>query len=435
MARRFIFEELDNATQGYLRKAADSRGADMAGVFVPQSSALPWVGLIGGVALIVVTFWWTLPPLDDPLKTAMFQTAGLLLGGWMIVAALRTWASAGSKYNVGYFVFADGVRLWEGLGGIVQVTGLKALKNVEGDDKYNQGAYTGTKFTLYFDGGRHTFTVTNGDKATELYDYLQSLASEQMPTPGAFERVSATDYGVYEDGRALTATRAVAVAKSSPTPERVRNAGSNIVAFVVIVLAAAFGVVCLNALNVVWRDDAIFDMVKLEKPPMLRAYLIDPRNTRHREEVRALLSRHYDPKIIALQDRAQDKDLGGKLAALLEKIKVAPQPLVSIRVTDESKGDADPTRGARTEKRLVDALSATIGDDMIAFVKVPEDVPPIIDVRFAIEEVENDPTKSQVRWTVRIRDSVDEAEGAVKSWTDQRPFEESVAETLRKLGS
>ncbi|MBI3408339.1 MAG: hypothetical protein HY040_08280 [Planctomycetes bacterium] len=420
MTKTFIFEELDDVTQSYLRKARDSKGLHMTGVFALQGSYLPWFGLFGGLAVIILAFWFTLPPLGEPVKAAMLQAAGLLLGGWMIVAAVRVWSS---RRSLGNFVFADGVRLWEGRGEALRVTDLAGLEWVDAKDNYNEGKYTGTAFTLNLEGRQRSFSISNGDKATQMYEYLQALSKE----PG-FGSDAAEDFQDIAPGEQVHAGAAskvtVAIAEHSPSPERVRQARSGIIAYAVIVLAAVVGVILLTPLNTSWRDDAIFDLVKTQRPPYLRdAYLIDPRNTRHREEVEALLARFYAPVIKDVQDHGGDKDLSGKFVAVLEKIKTAPRPTVSIRVRDESKNQHELTRTARAdklEKRFVDAMSAFVSDDMIEFVKAPDEARPIFEIEFAFEPTKDDARKSQLTWTVRIRQSVDEEQALAKTWTSER---------------
>src|SRR5262245_4896677 len=68
MTETFNFEELDDTTQTYLREARDTKGCHLPGVFAPHQSYLPWFGFFGGLAIIIGAFWYTLPPLDEPLK-------------------------------------------------------------------------------------------------------------------------------------------------------------------------------------------------------------------------------------------------------------------------------------------------------------------------------------------------------------------------------
>src|SRR5262249_22651600 len=138
--------------------------------------------------------------------------------------------------------------------------------------------------------------------------------------------------------------------------------------------------------------------------------------------VEDLLARYYEPVINDIQNNPGDKELSGKLIAVLERIKSAPQPAVSIRVRDESKDQPEFARKARAdevEKRFVDAVSAFVSDDMIEFVKTPDEARPIFEIDFALEPLKEDARKTQLKWTVRIRQSVDEEQALVKSWISE----------------
>src|SRR5215210_3744558 len=94
MATTFNFEELDEATHDYLVAVRDAEGAGSPGVFVATKDALPGCGCIAGPIVIAVTLAATLTTwagviYDDPVGVALLQTAGLLLGGWLLVAGFR----------------------------------------------------------------------------------------------------------------------------------------------------------------------------------------------------------------------------------------------------------------------------------------------------------------------------------------------------------
>src|SRR5437588_741804 len=53
-AQTFQFEELDDATQAYLRQARDTQAQNMPGVYVAKANYLPAIGLVVGLILIGV---------------------------------------------------------------------------------------------------------------------------------------------------------------------------------------------------------------------------------------------------------------------------------------------------------------------------------------------------------------------------------------------
>ena len=100
MATTFAFEEFDDATHDYLLGVKEKEGRGFPGIYVPVKNALPTVGCCLGVLLIGIMIPVTLMSdiiLGDPEAVALLQTAVLLLGGWMIVAALRARAGRASK--------------------------------------------------------------------------------------------------------------------------------------------------------------------------------------------------------------------------------------------------------------------------------------------------------------------------------------------------
>ena len=85
------------------------------------------------------------------------------------------------------------------------------------------------------------------------------------------------------------------------------------------------------------RDDAIFDAVMKEpsvEPRFLRAYLVDSRNKLHRDEVTKKLSSFYTTPINHVRQNGKDTDLREGMAQMLESLRTADQPVVSVRVTE-----------------------------------------------------------------------------------------------------
>src|SRR5262245_12195001 len=162
MAQKYHLKELDEATQEYLLAVRDAEGDRMPGVFVPGKNYWPVVGVIVGPILIITVLIFTLGSLSDPVGTAMLQTAALMLGGWMIVAAIRVWVLQRGTNYLGHFTYADSARLYEASGTMVTITSLKKLLGANATDNYNEGAYQNTVIDLELardGGGGQTVTV------------------------------------------------------------------------------------------------------------------------------------------------------------------------------------------------------------------------------------------------------------------------------------
>src|SRR5439155_16256905 len=104
--------------------------------------------------------------------------------------------------------------------------------------------------------------------------------------------------------------------------------------FLLIATVACYFV--MRAVDIPIRDDAIYDAVSHEplEPRYLRAYLIDPRNTRHRDTVTKKLADFYDPTVAALRNRPGGTSLKDGLAKLLESVGPAGRAIVSIRAAE-----------------------------------------------------------------------------------------------------
>src|ERR1700722_336964 len=106
MPETFNFEELDDATKSYLLAVRESTGKGMPGIFSPTTTSLAGCGCLTGTILVPLTLIasltnWIGVVYDDPIRVAMLQTAGLLLGGWFIAAYFRGKGKGGSTRTAG----------------------------------------------------------------------------------------------------------------------------------------------------------------------------------------------------------------------------------------------------------------------------------------------------------------------------------------------
>src|SRR5688500_14004605 len=90
-----LFEELDDETRAYLREVRTRRGNRTPGIFVGGGNGWPVVAIILGPIIAAVALSQGFLSTKDAWAVALLQTAGLMLGGWMIVYAFRRWFAAG----------------------------------------------------------------------------------------------------------------------------------------------------------------------------------------------------------------------------------------------------------------------------------------------------------------------------------------------------
>jgi hypothetical protein len=102
------------------------------------------------------------------------------------------------------------------------------------------------------------------------------------------------------------------------------------------------------------RDEAVFSAVMETpvEPRNLRAYFIDSRNTAHRDEVTKKLSEFYDKPIDHVRMKGKDPELREGLAQILESVRTAPNPIVTVFVKEANTPAGQEGGKARREEDI-----------------------------------------------------------------------------------
>ena len=434
----FQFEELDSHSREYLLQARDNRGKGLPGIFVPITNSLPGVGCFFGIVFVIVTAIVTFNIMEEePLAVAMLQTAGFMLGGWMIVAAFRIWTSAKSKRYIGHFVYADAETLWECNGSKVVTTDIYDIVEARGVQNYKEGKYQNTALTVHTSSGRRELIVHHEVRGRDLIIFLNTIAWMRSGGKGdGGDNIRADEDINYkkldpeimgglakeqaETGsmpRKITAKALDLDVEDVPVPKREGRASTGILNCLIII---ALGAVCLlmfRALNVSWRDDAIWEEInkfqeheKDKRAPWLRAYLSDERNTKHREDARQMLRDIYTATVARIRNAAinnlapnppllggglppmnfggdrVDKDLVDGLAVVLMELAELNAPIVSVSVKEKGGGAGGEAAVKEREKKVMEkytlALLDGVGQELVAFVEAPPDTPGMIDITY-----------------------------------------------------
>jgi hypothetical protein len=453
MATTFVFEELDEGTRDYLTAVRDSEGLGSPGVFVATSDSLPGCGCIAGPIIIIVTLLFTLTTwinliYDEPLKVACIQTAGIVLGGWLLMATFR--AGKGNSKIAGTWVYVDPLYLYEAFREQVTVTPVDDVTDASFTHNYNNGNYTNSVVTISLSGsGVTTVTLNNEARAEQMVVYLNYLSWARGTEGGARASLPPATLGglakyvAKNDHEPLDAESNINLnmieLDITEVPEQPTREGRAVPALIPYIVLLALGALCFffmgYVVNPALRDDAIFEEIMKEpyvEPSWLRRYLNDSRNTKHREAVTARLSRFYEQPVAHARSNGTDTRLGEGFAKVLDSVRTATLPVVSVRVTEQ--GAAPGTDGTKAEREkeirtqfvlgLVAEFSKQswgqpirlpegnptpppIGEQLVDFIEIPEGATAAhIDITYTFALDANG--RSSVSVTVAIRTNIEE---------------------------
>ncbi|MFM8273651.1 MAG: hypothetical protein ACKODX_15175 [Gemmata sp.] len=452
MAKTYLFEELDAATREYLIAVRETQGKGAPGVFVAASDSLPGCGCIAGPVLIVVTLLLTLTTwLDivykDPVRVAVLQTGGLVLGGWLLAAGFR---GKGGKRTAGAWVYADALYLYEAYREQVTVTSVESVEDARYTHNYDKnGNYQNSLVEIKLGRDRASLTVTHEARAEHMVTFLNYLAWARGPDGAERADLGPADLGGLakyvarngdepKDAEGNINLNLVELDITEVPAEPARE-GRAAPAFLPYVFMLVGGLLCFLvmgfAINPYFRDEAIFAKVTgdppREQPGALRAYLIDPRNRLHRDEVLARLPKFYTPAIDHVERQAENKQLGRAMGEILRNLSTAEQPVVSLRVTETQAPPSSTEKGGRENKlrtEFADGVNVAfanepwgkqvppppdytwggpddpppIGHQLIAFVEAPEEKPAHFDLAYSVVPAPA-PNQYQINVTVVLR--------------------------------
>jgi hypothetical protein len=382
MAETYFADELDAQTRDYLALVKETNGKGMPGIYLAGSNSLPIISLVMGFVLVVATLFLCFPPTEHPVREAMLQTAGFLTGGWLILAAIRSWMSKGS--SLGHFVYVDANALYEAEGAKVRVSDVVDIREAKAVQNFTDGNYQNTVITLnYGKGNTHTLTVKDEEKGRRMTVFMNAVA--YMRDGGEdgenedYQSLSPKMLGVFakevaKDGQFPVHMEPKKDMPDVPEPKREGSAPSGLIGILAILVIGIAMFFAFKTINGPIRDDAIYDRIKTiniekDKAPALRLYLSNPNFKKHRQEAQTLLDGYYDNAIstkVNGQEPAAKKGFGEVINAL----KTLPQPVVSLQIRDETPDAKDLEKSSRiesTKKGLADWWGSTLGDHLVVF--------------------------------------------------------------------
>jgi hypothetical protein len=329
IAEKYHFEELDDRSRDYLQTVRERKGKGMPGLFIAKSNYLPAVGCFVGIAVLITFMIIGFANITtEPLAVACLQTIGFLVGGWLIVAAIRVWATARSPRYAGHFIYADAETLWECGGSYVRVTDVYGIVDARGVQNFNEGKYQNTVVTVQTSSGSHALTVYNEERGRRLIVFLSTLAWMRGGSDGQaahdaksgeeldYKRLPAVVMGAVakefarsgEMPRRFTADAFDLEVTEVPLPKKEGTASTGLLACLIILAIGTVSVFAFREINIGLRDDAIWESIndisapyEDKRPPWLRMYLQDQRNQKHRAAAKQMLVDIYKSNIAQMR--------------------------------------------------------------------------------------------------------------------------------------
>lgn len=382
MTQTFVFEELDETTRNYLISVRDSDGVGAPGIFARFRSAMAGWGCLFGPLIIALTLALTLTNMTDlvfkdPVRVAFLQTAGIVLGGWLLFAGLRSRRMKGGKRLAGNWVYLDALHVYEGYREQVKITRIDEATEASFTHNYSNGAYQNSVVNIVL--GPHasrTVAIKDEKRAEQMVIFVNYLAWARSPDGGnraALPPASLGGLAKYvakndaepkdaEDNINLNLVE-LAITEVPEGPAREGRAMPSLLPYLAILIAGA-GIFYAMAyiVNPPIRDEAIYKAVIKEpcEPLYLRAYLHDDRNTRHREDVQKRLAREYDDAIQQLRAIPLKKPdpLREGMIQILDSLKSPEHPAVSLKVSETGAAPGAESRVTKLRDGLVGKIEA-----------------------------------------------------------------------------
>jgi hypothetical protein len=375
MLRTIAYSQLDPSTRAYLREVRQARGRGAPGVFDGTSDSRGVWAVLAGLVILPVGLWLGYSTNKAPWAMALLQTASVMLGGWLILYAVRRWTAGLDRY-AGKFVYFDPEHVFVGQGEELKYARL-------GDDPAVEPAGdTAVKFRT--EGGEFTVPVPSRTVAMYVADYYDALSHLREDENGWWRGSEPAVLGAMARymvvNERVPANLSEVVLEIEDTPEEVRPARgrpSGVLRYLLILAVGAAVYAGFAFTNQPVHDAGAFAAVNQSSPADLRHYLADPNTRAHHDEANKKLNDLYDAKVRELNARANtDAEVRGGFTKLLDSLRGTELPAVSLSVRDESKNAVGQSWSDTLRTRLADGIGTEVGKEYILLVRRPGDLPP-----------------------------------------------------------
>lgn len=374
------YKNLDEPTRTYLGGVARTKGRGAPGIYVVgRTNAWPVISLTFGGVLLFFGFGLTLASPKAPWACALLLTSTTLLGGWMVLYPIRRWFFSG----IGTFQFFDPHTVYESNSGEVTVTNVIDRTNMESTENFNNNSYTSTSIHFHLPGKTFTSNIASrrdAETVAEYYGYLFELGND-----AAYQNFSPAELGAVAkytviEGQLPSDLKLVDLTVSEmPMVPDAKKIGTGLAIRLLVIVGAAVAIFSLSwmFLSPIQDEIAFADAGKYGVQGY-RDYLLDERNTSHRDEARAKLKELYQPAIAKAGGcpNVAEKQAWTDLMTNLSEYEGLP--VVSIAVTSETE------KAHTTAMRawMADALGSFFGPTHVVFVEPPEGSKAMVECMF-----------------------------------------------------
>lgn len=400
---RTVFDQLDQKTLQYLRHISQSEGKGCPGI-VEKYPASGWgmVPIVTGFVVFAVglVLAWNSNKNADAIALLLAATA--LLGSWLIWFGLRDYLVQMNPDTNQRYIYCDPLHVYLVDREQVAITSIQNVRQVEAMP--NQVSFV-------LDHGRFAISAPLPGRSKRIASFYQAillLKDSQDPQwqnlrveeLGLLARELATTGGQIPSSRGQLNAPVDLVSESPHAKATGWLSWTLIASFAGALLAYVLALALFQTI----RDDELFEAAKSAGAPGLRTYLIDERNTAHRDEAWQLLATMYDAPIQKIRTSMGDSNIEFRdgLIALLESLRNAPQPIVSIQVVEQSELEGKELRESELRTGLADGLGLFIGRDLIGFVKNPENQNAHVEMHYTIHP------NMGVSWSIGVRPGLDQ---------------------------
>jgi hypothetical protein len=408
MLRTVAYSQLDSASKSYLRSVRQAGGRGMPGVFqaTPDSRAL--LAFVLGLVILPLFLWLGYGTNKAAWAMALLQTAGVMLGGWLMLYAVRRWVAGMDNY-AGKFVYFDPEHVFVGQG--------EELKYARLDEDTEAVPDGDTAVKLRTEAGTFSVPVPSRVIANFVADYYDALGHlREGASENWWRNVTAAELGAMArfmvvNERVPGGTDEIAL-NVGDLPEEVRPARgkpSGLLRYLLILAIGGFVYTGFLFTNKPLHDAAAFGGVNQTSPAELRHYLADPNTEARHDEAKQKLKDLYAVKHKELAARpALEAELRDAFLGLFDTLDGPEPPAVSIHVA-EATGDPTGTTWANSLRtRLADGIGTEVGKEYILFVEKPKEEGKwaMFDLRYSVLP------SGQLTWTLDFR----------RQATDEKPY-------------